>query len=150
MSFYYQWMLASSAPSDSLVPVWQAPTPVFPSLGSSWGESSSGRITNWLVLKNLTPQVRLEHTGGGSGLGLSSGAWAAAPFWTLGRLRLGLVWALLTLCTCFPQIDGSTLRTLCMQHGPLITFHLNLPHGNALVRYSSKEEVVKAQKSLHM
>ncbi|XP_037596527.1 trinucleotide repeat-containing gene 6A protein isoform X10 [Cebus imitator] len=71
--------------------------------GSSWGESSSGRITNWLVLKNLTP-----------------------------------------------QIDGSTLRTLCMQHGPLITFHLNLPHGNALVRYSSKEEVVKAQKSLHM
>lgn len=48
------------------------------------------------------------------------------------------------------QIDGSTLRTLCMQHGPLITFHLNLPHGNALVRYSSKEEVMKAQKSLHM
>lgn len=37
-----------------------------------------------------------------------------------------------------------------MQHGPLITFHLNLQHGNALVRYSSKEEVVKAQKSLHM
>ncbi|XP_066496446.1 trinucleotide repeat-containing gene 6A protein isoform X3 [Tiliqua scincoides] len=71
--------------------------------GTSWGESSSGRITNCLVLKNLTP-----------------------------------------------QIDGSTLRTLCMQHGPLITFHLNLPHGNALVRYSSKEEVVKAQKSLHM
>lgn len=71
--------------------------------GSSWGESSSGRITNWLVLKNLTP-----------------------------------------------QIDGSTLRTLCMQHGPLVTFHLSLPHGNALVRYGSKEEVVKAQKSLHM
>ncbi|KAJ7305906.1 hypothetical protein JRQ81_010272 [Phrynocephalus forsythii] len=71
--------------------------------GSSWAESSSGRITNCLVLKNLTP-----------------------------------------------QIDGSTLRTLCMQHGPLITFHLNLPHGNALVRYSSKEEVIKAQKSLHM
>lgn len=70
--------------------------------GSSWGESSSGR-TNWLVLKNLTP-----------------------------------------------QIDGSTLRTLCMQHGPLITFHLNLPHGTALVCYSSKEEAAKAQKSLHM
>lgn len=48
------------------------------------------------------------------------------------------------------QIDGSTLRTLCMQHGPLVTFHLSLPHGNALVRYGSKEEVVKAQKSLHM
>ncbi|KAM3916319.1 trinucleotide repeat-containing gene 6A protein isoform 3-T3 [Leptodactylus fuscus] len=71
--------------------------------GSAWSDNSSGRITNWLVLKNLTP-----------------------------------------------QIDGSTLRTLCMQHGPLITFHLNLPHGTAVVRYSSKEEVVKAQKSLHM
>lgn len=35
---------------------------IFPHSGSSWGESSSGRITNWLVLKNLTPQVRLEHT----------------------------------------------------------------------------------------
>ncbi|KAM9746324.1 trinucleotide repeat-containing gene 6A protein-like isoform 3-T4 [Menidia menidia] len=75
--------------------------------GSSWGDSSSsssssGR-TQWLVLKNLTP-----------------------------------------------QIDGSTLRTLCMQHGPLITFHLNLPHGNAVVCYSSKDEAAKAQKSLHM
>lgn len=52
---------------------------------------------------------------------------------------------------CFlNQIDGSTLRTLCLQHGPLITFHLNLTQGNAVVRYSSKEEAAKAQKSLHM
>lgn len=51
---------------------------------------------------------------------------------------------------CFSQIDGSTLRTLCMQHGPLITFHLNLTQGNAVVRYSSKDEAAKAQKSLHM
>uniref|UniRef100_A0A674N838 Trinucleotide repeat containing adaptor 6A n=1 Tax=Takifugu rubripes TaxID=31033 RepID=A0A674N838_TAKRU len=53
--------------------------------GSSWSDSSSSGRTQWLVLKNLTP-----------------------------------------------QIDGSTLRTLCMQHGPLNTFHLNLPHGNRL------------------
>ncbi|XP_068192050.1 trinucleotide repeat-containing gene 6A protein-like isoform X2 [Antennarius striatus] len=71
--------------------------------GSSWGDSSSSGRTQWLVLKNLTP-----------------------------------------------QIDGSTLRTLCLQHGPLMTFHLNLPHGNAVVRYSSKDEAAKAQKSLHM
>lgn len=31
---------------------------VFFATGSNWGESSSGR-TNWLVLKNLTPQVGL-------------------------------------------------------------------------------------------
>ncbi|XP_077590011.1 trinucleotide repeat-containing gene 6A protein-like isoform X2 [Stigmatopora nigra] len=71
--------------------------------GSSWGDGSSSGRTQWLVLKNLTP-----------------------------------------------QIDGSTLRTLCMQHGPLNTFHLNLPHGNAVVCYSSKDEAAKAQKSLHM
>lgn len=51
---------------------------------------------------------------------------------------------------CVHQIDGSTLRTLCMQHGPLITFHLNLTQGNAVVRYNSKDETAKAQKSLHM
>ncbi|CAJ0967892.1 unnamed protein product [Ranitomeya imitator] len=56
----------------------------------------------------------------------------------------------LVLRNLTPQIDGSTLRTLCLQHGPLITFHLNLTQGNAVVRYSSKEEAAKAQKSLHM
>lgn len=110
-----------------------------PSPGSSWGESSSGRITNWLVLKNLTPQVRPEHVAGG---------WHSAGRDSSSRPLLEPEPFLRPASV--PQIDGSTLRTLCMQHGPLITFHLNLPHGNALVRYSSKEEVVKAQKSLHM
>ncbi|CAG5937712.1 unnamed protein product [Menidia menidia] len=71
--------------------------------GTTWSTDSPNRTSNWLVLRNLTP-----------------------------------------------QIDGSTLRTLCMQHGPLITFHLNLTQGNAVVRYSSKDEAAKAQKSLHM
>ena len=48
------------------------------------------------------------------------------------------------------QIDGSTLRTICMQHGPLLTFHLGLTHGTALIRYSSKQEAAKAQSALHM
>lgn len=47
------------------------------------------------------------------------------------------------------QIDGSTLRTLCMQHGPLVWFYLSLNNGQALVRYHSKEEAFKAQKSLN-
>ena len=36
-----------------------------------------------------------------------------------------------------------------MQHGPLQTFILNLNAGQALVRYSNKEEAMKAQKSLN-
>lgn len=48
------------------------------------------------------------------------------------------------------KIDGSTLRTICMQHGPLLTFHLGLTQGSALIRYSSQQEAVKAQGALHM
>uniref|UniRef100_M4ADN8 Trinucleotide repeat-containing gene 6B protein-like n=1 Tax=Xiphophorus maculatus TaxID=8083 RepID=M4ADN8_XIPMA len=49
-----------------------------------------------------------------------------------------------------PQIDGSTLRTICMQHGPLLTFHLGLTQGTALIRYGFKQEAAKAQSALHM
>ncbi|XP_035260980.1 trinucleotide repeat-containing gene 6C protein isoform X1 [Anguilla anguilla] len=91
-------------------------------------------------------------TWGGNALGL-------APSWTGSYSSAGTTWSTdsssrtsswLVLRNLTPQIDGSTLRTLCMQHGPLITFHLNLTQGNAVVRYSSKEEAAKAQKSLHM
>ena len=44
------------------------------------------------------------------------------------------------------QIDGSTLKTLCMQHGPLQMFYLN--QGMALVRYNTRQEAVKAQNAL--
>lgn len=47
------------------------------------------------------------------------------------------------------QIDGSTLKTLCMQHGPLHRFHLQLHQGFALARYSSVEEATKAQTALN-
>ncbi|KAK1330782.1 hypothetical protein QTO34_008720 [Cnephaeus nilssonii] len=90
------------------------------SSGSAWSTDTSGRTSSWLVLRNLTPQWKQSQEA------------HYRPF-------------------CFlHQIDGSTLRTLCLQHGPLITFHLNLTQGNAVVRYSSKEEAAKAQKSLHM
>jgi trinucleotide repeat-containing gene 6 protein len=47
------------------------------------------------------------------------------------------------------QIDGSTLRTLCVQHGPLQHFHLYLNHGIALCKYNSREEASKAQQALN-
>ncbi|RXN14228.1 trinucleotide repeat-containing gene 6C protein-like [Labeo rohita] len=91
-------------------------------------------------------------TWGGNSLGLSQG-WTSSyssegGTWSTDSPNRGSSWLVLRNLT--PQIDGSTLRTLCMQHGPLITFHLNLTQGNAVVRYSSKEEAAKAQKSLHM
>lgn len=56
-------------------------------------------------------------------------------------------WLLLKNMTA--QIDGSTLRTLCMQHGPLQQFQLYLNHGIALCKYSSREEANKAQMALN-
>lgn len=41
------------------------------------------------------------------------------------------------------------LRSLCQQHGPLLTFQLNLRYGNSLIRYGSKEEAAKAHASLN-
>lgn len=53
----------------------------------------------------------------------------------------GSSWLLLRNLT--PQIDGSTLKTLCLQHGPLQNFHLYLNHGIAFAKYSSREEANK-------
>ncbi|KAM3623058.1 uncharacterized protein V6R79_006350 [Siganus canaliculatus] len=91
-------------------------------------------------------------TWAGNSLGLAQG-WSGSyssegTTWSTDSSNRTSSWLVLRNLT--PQIDGSTLRTLCMQHGPLITFHLNLTQGNAVVRYSSKDEAAKAQKSLHM
>ncbi|GAB5581358.1 trinucleotide repeat-containing gene 6C protein isoform X1 [Prionailurus iriomotensis] len=110
----------------------------------------------WKVPRNTTAPTRPppgltnpkpSSTWGASPLGWTS-SYSSGSAWstdTSGRTSSWLVLRNLT-----PQIDGSTLRTLCLQHGPLVTFHLNLTQGNAVVRYSSKEEAAKAQKSLHI
>ncbi|XP_024902783.1 trinucleotide repeat-containing gene 6C protein isoform X1 [Pteropus alecto] len=110
----------------------------------------------WKVPRNTTAPTRPppgltnpkpSSTWGASPLGWTS-SYSSGSAWstdTSGRTSSWLVLRNLT-----PQIDGSTLRTLCLQHGPLVTFHLNLTQGNAVVRYSSKDEAAKAQKSLHM
>ncbi|XP_028978956.2 trinucleotide repeat-containing gene 6C protein isoform X1 [Esox lucius] len=99
----------------------------------------------------LTNPTKSSSTWGGNSLGLAQGwssSYSSGTTWSTDSSNRTSSWLVLRNLT--PQIDGSTLRTLCMQHGPLITFHLNLTQGNALVRYSSKEEAAKAQKSLHM
>lgn len=55
----------------------------------------------------------------------------------------------LNMIILFLQIDGSTLRTLCIQHGPLVTFHLYLNQGIALCKYATREEANKAQMALN-
>uniref|UniRef100_A0A182JUH2 UBA domain-containing protein n=1 Tax=Anopheles christyi TaxID=43041 RepID=A0A182JUH2_9DIPT len=59
----------------------------------------------------------------------------------------GTSWLLLKNFTS--QIDASTLRTLCMQHGPILNFHSYPAHGLALCRYATREEATKAQQALN-
>lgn len=54
----------------------------------------------------------------------------------------------LVLRNLTPQIDGSTLKTLCLQHGPVHLFHL-LHNGMCLVSYSTQEEANRAQSALN-
>uniref|UniRef100_A0A1A7X286 Trinucleotide repeat containing 6B n=1 Tax=Iconisemion striatum TaxID=60296 RepID=A0A1A7X286_9TELE len=82
-----------------------------------------------------------------AGRGWGSGSGNTGSTWSDGSSRESC-WLVLSNLT--PQIDGSTLRTICMQHGPLLTFHLGLTQGTALIRYNSKQEAAKAQSALHM
>ncbi|XP_058815313.1 protein Gawky-like [Topomyia yanbarensis] len=100
-----------------------------PPPGLSAGKNAGGFGSNgW---NQRTGQVGNWPSGGGSGGG---------PAWYS-------TWVLLKNLTA--QIDGSTLRTLCMQHGPLQNFHLYLHHGIALCKYMSREEANKAQQALN-
>ncbi|XP_041434784.1 trinucleotide repeat-containing gene 6C protein isoform X2 [Xenopus laevis] len=110
----------------------------------------------WKVPRNTTapsrPPPGLTNAKPSSAWGSNQLGWTSSyssgSTWSTDSSGRTSSWLVLRNLT--PQIDGCTLRTLCLQHGPLITFHLNLTQGNAVVRYSSKEEAAKAQKSLHM
>ncbi|XP_055743949.1 trinucleotide repeat-containing gene 6B protein-like [Salvelinus fontinalis] len=86
--------------------------------------------------------------GWGEGGGSQDSRFGTGSAWNDGVASRGSCWLLLSNLT--PQIDGSTLRTICMQHGPLLTFHLGLTQGSALIRYSTRQEAAKAQGALHM
>ncbi|KAG7491512.1 hypothetical protein MATL_G00004580 [Megalops atlanticus] len=90
---------------------------------------------------------RLARGWGGSGNSQET-RYGPGSAWSDGGASKGSCWLLLSNLT--PQIDGSTLRTICVQHGPLLTFHLGLTQGSALIRYSSRQEAAKAQSALHM
>jgi trinucleotide repeat-containing gene 6 protein len=86
-------------------------------------------------------------SGGSANNGWSSGQNGAMP--SAGGVNPAdqPTWLLLKNLT--PQIDGSTLKTLCIQHGPLKAFHLFLNSSIALVMYATGREAAKAQKALN-
>ncbi|XP_036416334.1 trinucleotide repeat-containing gene 6B protein isoform X3 [Colossoma macropomum] len=141
----------------------------YPEYKPSWPPEPIGHNKPWKTNRNTSqlprPPPGLAHqkqpstspwAGGTPRLGRG---WAASgsnqenrygpgSAWSDGGASKGSCWLVLSNLT--PQIDGSTLRTICMQHGPLLTFHLGLTQGSALIRYSTRQEAAKAQSALHM
>lgn len=119
----------SDAPPPSADP-WSAPNKPRgppPGITSAPGAGPKTAGRDWSAGGSRSPWPGSNSTGG-------SGAWA-------GSLNGSSSWLVLRNLT--PQIDGSTLKTLCVQHGPLHNFHLYLNHGVALIRYSTGEEAAK-------
>ncbi|XP_055545594.1 protein Gawky-like isoform X1 [Wyeomyia smithii] len=109
--------------------------------GTTMGKTTRGPPPGLGASKN-TAAAANGWTGGGSGTQRpgAGGNWSGGNNW-------GSSWLLLKNLTS--QIDGATLRTLCMQHGPLQNLQLYLNHGLALCKYSSRDEANKAQQALN-
>lgn len=133
---------------------------VWNSSKNTWGESAAPPPT--AVTSELWgAPINKARGGPPPGLGNKSGVPNASNGWGLGAVsRTSSSWALqsaaagggsssgwvstwLLLKNLTPQIDGSTLKTLCMQHGPVQDFRLYLNHGIALTKYSSRDEAIK-------
>ncbi|CAG2103083.1 unnamed protein product [Medioppia subpectinata] len=95
----------------------------------------------------LTPQIKSPATTLPNSGTVNPTVSSAHNLWNPDNRQNGSEFLLLRNLT--PQIDGSTLKTLCLQHGPLQLFHLFLNHGIALTRYSTREEATKAQSALN-
>ena len=128
------WAMPSSSSSSTLTEMGQ----------NLWGP------TRPQSSKQQTPTTSLSTWPSSNGLNSTSGGWSngststtTSYLGTIGQSGSGSAWLLLKNLTA--QIDGSTLRTLCLQHGPLTNFHLYLTHGIALVKYSNGLEAKKVE-----
>ena len=114
-----------------------------PTLGSGTGLNTS----------NLTPMAQdlwgksaIGRTPPGLAGGSNNSSWPSSNGWSAphnGNSEIGNQSAWLLLKNVPPQIDGATLKTLCLQHGPLKAFHLYANQGLALVQYAASREAMK-------
>ncbi|XP_052899153.1 protein Gawky-like [Anopheles moucheti] len=119
--------------------------------GSNVAVSSSAGVDVWCapIVKPSATRGPPPGLGGatanknGNGGSIAGAQQRTGAGWSSG----GTSWLLLKNLTS--QIDASTLRTLCMQHGPILNFHSYPAHGLALCRYATREEAAKAQQALN-
>ncbi|XP_045211672.1 trinucleotide repeat-containing gene 6C protein-like isoform X3 [Mercenaria mercenaria] len=158
----YLLTLTKSSPTNDSNSSWPSKPPsgtTTQNMNKPWSAGESLTPTSftsdvWGIPKGAMsrppPGLPQQNKGGWTGMNRQQ-SWAGSTARSDGGSNWGgsAISTALLLKNLTPQIDGSTLRTLCMQHGPLQYFYLNLAHGQALVKYRSTEEAVKAQKSLN-
>ncbi|XP_019555933.3 protein Gawky isoform X2 [Aedes albopictus] len=122
--------ITSSTTASSSSDLWGAPV----------GKTTRGPPPGLGANKNVSAAANGWPDSSGVQRSGSGGNWPGGVGW-------GSSWLLLKNLTS--QIDVATLRTLCMQHGPLQNLQLYANHGLALIKYSSREEANKAQQALN-
>uniref|UniRef100_A0A1A9V7V6 UBA domain-containing protein n=1 Tax=Glossina austeni TaxID=7395 RepID=A0A1A9V7V6_GLOAU len=121
-----------------------------PELWTSMNKSSRGPPPGLAASKSAVVSGVPTVSNPSSVIGGNSNGWLGgrgAGGWSGTNSSWNSNWLLLKNLTA--QIDSSTLRTLCMQHGPLLRFHLYLNQGIALCKYATREEASKAQMTLN-
>ena len=123
--------------------------------GGTWGNGSISTVSTGgagvgLNTSNLTPMGQdlwgksaIGRTPPGLASSSNNSSWPNSNGWSNGNTDSGNQSAWLLLKNVTPQIDGSTLKTLCIQHGPLKAFHLYANRGLALVQYAASLEATK-------
>lgn len=112
-----------------------------------WGQGRSQTAKQPTPTSSGWPSSNGSGWSNGSSMGPTSTTSVPSSGGSVVQPPAGSSWLILRNLTA--QIDGSTLRTLCMQHGPLHNFHLYLTHGIALVKYGNGQEAKKAQNALN-
>ena len=128
--------------------------------GGTWGNgpitsAPTGGSVSGLNTSNLTPMG--QDLWGKSAIGRTppglpgsnnNSSWPSSNGWSAGHNGSndsGSQSAWLLLKNVTPQIDGATLKTLCLQHGPLKDFKLYANQGFALVQYAASREAIKVR-----
>ena len=134
-----------SKPESTSTGTWGANGPI---TSAPTGGSGTGLNTS-----NLTPMGQdlwgksaIGRTPPGLAGSSNTSSWPSSNGWSAGHngsSESGNQSAWLLLKNMTPQIDGATLKTLCMQHGPLKAFQLYLNQGLALVQYAASREAIK-------
>ena len=135
--------------SDATVPAgtWGSNGPITsaPTGGSGAGLNNSS-LTQ--MGQDLWGKSAVGRTPPGLAGGNNSSSWPSSNGWSSGHngsSDSGNQTAWLLLKNMTPQIDGATLKTLCIQHGPLKAFQLYLNQGLALVQYAASRDAIKVR-----